>query len=265
MTKKRALATQQQVYRSVRISKVGRSCIMLLATLLSFSAIGLMAADHLFRPNTFVVDQLKIKGRFINLKPQHIENIVHDKMIGNFFAIELDQIKVSIEAIDWVQNADVRREWPNSLSVHVTEHTPVMRWNKDQWLNSQGEVISLPHVALDGSVHLIGNPKEAKRMLHRAYEWQKTLKKQGLELVTLALSDSYAWRLELRDEMNNQFNLILGSDDVMARFERFQMVYNTQIKQSNLQLRRIDARYPDGLAIKAVERPQTELALANET
>ena len=270
MTQQRAFANHERQQQAQRISKLGRSTVLLLATVLSFGTLGLLAADQLYRPDTFVIDQLKIKGKFRHLDPLHVEETVKKLQVGNFFSIELMQIKSAIEQLQWVQNADVRREWPNTLLIQIDEHRPVMRWGKGQWINSLGQVISLPEeLEFDSKVTLYGNEKDAQLMLHTAVRWQRQLAGKGLELTAVILSGSHAWTLRLQDLLTRQtFDLLLGRDDVEHRLARFEFLFADRLKRPDLQLHRVDARYPDGLAVSAstIENdPQLAIRQSNAT
>jgi len=47
--------------------------------------------------------------------------------------------------------------------------------------------------------------------------------------------------------------LLLGREKASQRLARFEMLFDQQFRESNKQLVRVDARYPDGLAIKMNE------------
>lgn len=270
MTRQRAFANHERQQQAQRMTKFGRSAVLLLATVLSFGTLALLAADQLYRPDTFVIDQLKIKGKLRHLDPVQVEETVKRLQVGNFFSIELMQIKSAIERLQWVQNADVRREWPNTLMIHIDEHRPVMRWGKAQWITSSGQVISLPEeLEFDSKVTLHGNEKDAQLILHTAVRWKRQFTGTGLELTAASLSGSHAWTLTLQDKLNQQtFDLLLGRDDVEHRLARFQFLFAGRLKRPDLQLRRVDARYPDGLAVSAstIESdPQLAIRQSNAT
>ena len=258
---KRALANQEREQQMVRMSRLGRSTLLLIATLLSFATLGLLAADQLYRPDTFVIDQLKIKGKFRHLDPQDVELAVSELTVGNFFSVELDSIKRHIEQLQWVQQADVRREWPNTLLINITEHRPAMRWGKQQWINTVGQVITLPKsVSLPDPIVLHGNQRDAQILLLTAVDWKKRLNSLGLELKALSLSESNAWDLTIFDPLReNKFQLYLGREEVEQRLSRFEYLFAGEFRRANLKLERVDARYPDGLAINATEIKQSEL------
>lgn len=249
----RALASQERAAQAQRVSRLTRSLLLLLATLLLFTTLGLLVADQLYRPDTFVIDQLKIKGKFRYLDPADVERVVKANELGNFFTVDLQEIKRQSEELPWVQRADVRREWPNTLLISLEEQQPVMRWTDNKWVNIYGEVVELPaQKAFNPRISLSGNPRDAKLMMQRAIEWEQQLQSNGLQLIGLTLSDSHAFRLRIRQASGlDPFELLLGRRDVESRLTRFLQLYQSQLRTAGIALQRVDARYPDGLAIKS--------------
>lgn len=258
MTRSRAFANQERQAQSQRMGRIARSMLLLFATVLSFTTVLLLVADQLFRPESFVIDQLKIRGSFKYLQPQQVEEIVAQNQLGNFFSIELEDIKGQIEELAWVQQAEVRREWPDTLSVYIIEQRPVMRWNQDAWVNTTGEVIRLPvGVTIQNPVQLSGNERDAHLMLQQAVQWKRRLAAKEIQLTGLRLSESHAWHLELSHQ-GNDFVLLLGREQTDQRLRRFEMLFAQQFKNSPRQLHRVDARYPDGLAVDASMPPASD-------
>lgn len=266
MSKQRAFASQEREAQVKRLGLLGRAGLLTLATVLSLLTASLLIADQLYRPDTFVIDQLKIRGKFRHLDPADVEALIVDHGMGNFFSVELTSIKDAVEALPWVQSAEVRREWPNALLVSVHEHRPVMRWNKNKWVNSVGTVIDLTEdINVPNPIDLLGHPQDAPLMLQHAVRWKKRLAKSGLSLKELELSRSHAWKLVLHDSQKDaDFELLLGRDEIEERLVRFQYLFDYQFKQTNQRLHRVDARYPDGLAIKASKVDHTDALAVNK-
>lgn len=252
MTQSRALANQEREFQVRRLGKLGRALLMTVASVLSFLTLALLAADQLFHPDAFVIKELKIKGKFRYLQPAEVDLVLREQDLGNFFSVELDRLKAKVEDIEWVQSADVRRQWPNSLTVSIVEHQPAMRWGDDKWVSTSGSIIALPTNIADADViTLNGDEAQSKRILLQAARWQKDFAREGLKLRKTKLSSSQAWTLRLYyPELDSEFDLLLGSNDVEARFARFKVLFNEQLKFSDRTLKRVDARYPDGLAVE---------------
>lgn len=256
----RALANQARQAQSQRLSKFGKSLLLLFATVLSFATIILLMADQLYRPESFVIDQLKIQGKFRYLDPMDVEGVLDTNTLGNFFSIDLLKIKHQIEAISWVQSADVRREWPNTLLVDIDEHRPVMSWTpfnqndrneQKYWLTSSGEVVALDEeIGIANPIELSANKRDSQLLLGQTYQWKKQVEQHQLKLIGVTLSESHAWQLRL-SYLEKEFDVLLGRDDVAQRLSRFLHLFDNQFRHSNKQLNRVDARYPNGLAIQS--------------
>ncbi len=267
MTKQRAFANQEREYQARRFGKLGRATVMTLATVMSFVALGLLIADHLYRPDTFKIEQLKITGQFRYLKPSDVEAIVVDNASGNFFSLDLDQIKAKAQSLAWVESVDVRREWPETLVIAVQEHRPAMRWGTGKWVTTSGRVIELPEsIAANNVITLNGRESQAKRILMKATHWKAKLRAHGLEVRGVSLSDSDAWTLELYDHAQNaEFDLLLGHQDVTERLARFQMLFDKKFRFADRPLKRVDARYPDGLAVAHADPVSTNTNSINSS
>ena len=266
MAKKRAFANQEREFQAQRASKVARALLLLVATTFSFAAIVLLAADHLYRPDTFVISQLKIQGKFRHLDPITIEAVLLEEDLGNFFSVDLAAIKSKINKMPWVQNVDVRRRWPNTLELNLIEHRPVMRWGKNQWVSSAGEVLDIANdLPIKNTITLMGNEQDAGTMLQAAVAWKRLLNEDGLELKAVSLSGSRAWTLHLYyPDHDADFELLLGHKDVESRLSRFQHLFSKQFRLADRRLERVDARYPDGLAVRSEEiKSNDTVATAN--
>jgi cell division protein FtsQ len=268
VSEQRAFANQEREFQVRRLGKLGRGLLMLLASVLSFVALGLLVTDHLYRPDTFKIEQLKIVGQFRYIEPSVIEAAVIAQASGNFFSLDLAEIKHNAEKVAWVESVDVRREWPGTLVLSVREHLPAMRWGKDKWISTAGIVIDLPEwIDASGVILLQGSESQAKRILLQATRWKKELIEQGLEVRGVSLSDSDAWTIKLYYQgYDAEFDLLLGHEEVAKRLERFELLFNRQFKFSGRPLKRVDARYPDGLAVEQTSAVSSDiLALPNDS
>ena len=251
MTESRALANQERDFQVRRLNKLGRTLLVMLAGVLSCLTLALLAVDQLFHPQAFVINELQIKGKFRYLDVADVDSVLRKQTLGNFFSVELNQLKKQVEALEWVESADIRRQWPNSLSVTVVEHKPAMRWGADKWVSTSGAIINLPIAVVSKKVvTLSGAESQSKQILLQAANWQEKFANDGLELRKAKLSSSQAWILSLYyAELDSEFDLLLGSDDLVERLARFKTLFTEKLMFSEYKLKRVDARYPDGLAV----------------
>ena len=129
-----------------------------------------------------------------------------------------------------------------------------------------GAVIDLPQsIKAKNVIKLNGNESQAKRILLQATRWKNELKEDGIDLKGVSLSESEAWTLKLYFHgYDAEFDLLLGHEDVEERLERFELLFNRRFKYSDRALKRVDARYPDGLAVEQVDAvTSTKTAMSN--
>ena len=250
-----------------RMQQIGTTLINKLATVLPLAVVSLLVFDFLYCPDRFVVNKVAVQGQLQRLQSQELQNLVWQQQLGNFFAVDLEQVKARVETHPWVQQVQVYRQWPDTLVLTVSENRPLARWHDNEWLNSHGKVLNLPLTADDLEQHVMqlqGREQDAPLILKQALAWQQQLAVSGLEVRQVSLSDSHAWRLLLAYSSNYPFNeasterrqglefeLLLGREDRASRMARFQNLFNQHFRYANQALVYVDARYPDGLAIKS--------------
>jgi cell division protein FtsQ len=127
--------------------------------------------------------------------------------------------------------------------------------------------VGLPgKVDLTNPIVLSGKEKDASLILQQAYRWKKQLEIKGLSVQAVSLSDSHAWRLTVSYPLNDyDFEVLLGREEVEQRLARFLFLFDEQFKQSDKQLKRVDARYPNGLAIRSEPLPMAEAVVMKES
>ena len=248
-------------------AKPSKAWVTFVAGALSVLTLLLLIADFLLRPDAFPITQLKIQGKLTHLNPQEIEAKVMQYKQANFFSVNVNEIRNLVEELPWVREAHVRRQWPDTLAVRVYEHVPVMRINNAGWVSANGVVLNLPDFdAQQPLLYLYGEEKQAKVLLEQGFAWKKQLAKTGLELKKVVLSDSGAWSLTIGYEHTNEkteFELLLGREQVASRLERFEKVFDRRFRFSQEKLERVDARYPDGVAIET-KKPKKVSGIINE-
>ena len=86
---------------------------------------------------------------------------IKDDLSNGFWSIDLAGMQRKLESIPWVRRANIRRVWPNKLTIGIDEHVVVARWNYAHLLTSSGELISpndasefghLPHFIIEAAV-----------------------------------------------------------------------------------------------------------------
>lgn len=193
-----------------------------------------------------------------------VQATIAGRVAGNFFSVNLDDTRHLIETVPWVRHAQIRRVWPNALSVKIEEQQPLALWNENQMINTWGESFTANQGELADDAHLpqLNGPGSSERLVVQRYaELARWFAPLNLSVQEVTLSPRYAWEVQLSDGVR----LSLGRDpaaDVAdphgrsgalpfaARIARF--VHAWPKLNERLDGRAIssaDLRYPNGFAI----------------
>lgn len=172
-----------------------------------------------------------------------LEKVVHEKVSGNFFTVDLEQTRQVLEQLPWVHKVSVRRKFPWTLEVEMEEQVVLARWNGTELVSTYGEVFA-------GQVEqplpaFIGQPDTSRQVAQMYVELSAALQPVQRQIVQISLSPRYAWQVKLDDGMV----LELGREEVQQRVARFVTVYPYSLAAMARQVRHVDMRYRNGFAV----------------
>lgn len=188
-----------------------------------------------------------------------IEYAARSSVRGNFFTVELGEVRASLEKLPWVRRAEVRRRWPDALELRLEEHQPVAYWtpvgsDELHLVNRQGEVFV---AASNARLPSYSGPQGSAAYLHaRHAEFARLLEPLGVRMTRLWLSAREAWELEL----DNGLVVLLGRDRERApaaeRLASFVALWPQAREQVGIDIAVADVRYQRGFALTPAARPQ---------
>ncbi|MFD1384957.1 cell division protein FtsQ/DivIB [Rhodanobacter aciditrophus] len=171
----------------------------------------------------------------------------YDQLLGDgLFDRSMAELTQFAQQPEWVDRAKIRRVWPHSIRIEVTEHRPLAFWNERQVLTAEGKVIApknLPDLPLTS---LVGPADTETVVLDQFSLISQMLSTSSLKVVKLELEDRGAWDIWF----DNGIGVKLGRNDVLDRLGRFVAVYKSDLSGRIDQISSVDARYPHGVAVK---------------
>lgn len=212
------------------------------------------AAVWLVRVPSLPVRQVVFADSLAHTRRIEIEQVLPGVMKGNFFSINLDQVRSTLEKLPWVRRVEVRRIWPEKLEVNVEEHRPVARWGeaRGELVNSYGEVFSAVLAENEISVLplLFGPQDTAPEVLKRYGEFVGSFKALGERPVQVTLSPRLAWQLKLENGMLVDIGREQPKSPVGVRLQRFIEIYPEAVAKRANRPAVVDLRYPNGFAMR---------------
>jgi cell division protein FtsQ len=162
-----------------------------------------------------------------------------------------------VQALDWVDRANVGRRWPDTLIVRVTEHQAAARWGESGLLNVRGELFAerSPHVFPE-LPSLAGPPGSERDVARRYLAVRGKLAEADLSLQTLSMDERGSWRLVLEGGQE----IRLGRRDIDERLYRFFDVVAPALAAQLKGVEYVDLRYTNGFAVGWRDGPPANLA-----
>ena len=235
--------------RNETVVKFWRKRIVILggaAGLLLLAGLGLLAwfaAPVLAGPK---LSQLTLSGRLQHVQPAAVLAAVQPSVGSGFFTTDVDKVSAAVTAVPWVAQADVRRQWPHTLYISVTEEVPVARWNGDGLMDAQGRVfVHSTDPAYAALPALSGREGSEQDVLAQYDTLQALMVPRGLAIATLAVDARGAATLLLDDGIEVR----LGREDAEARLARFSSVALPALGAKLATVAYVDMRYTNGFAV----------------
>ncbi|QOC23200.1 cell division protein FtsQ/DivIB [Wenzhouxiangella sp. AB-CW3] len=192
------------------------------------------------------IDWLDVEGDLSRTSSDQVRAAVIGEAGKGFFAADLQQVRAAVEALPWVAQAEVSRQWPDALSIRVVEHRPLARWNDSGLFSDRGEVFRVDGSdGMQGLARLHGPENRRREVLDTWLEMRRALADIGQDIERLAVDERGAWQAEL----GNGVTLVLGRESMHERLERYIGVHPA-LSGRERRARVVDLRYTNGLAVR---------------
>lgn len=224
------------------------------------AALLVAAAVWFTRLPHFRLSQVVVMHELTEVKRADIERATAGLLRGNFFSVNVEGLRQSLEKLAWVRHAEVRRRWPSSLEVRIEEHQPVALWGEGsgQLVNTHGEVFSAVMTVPQPLPVLHGPLAEAPEVLGYYREAVDMLKPIGRLPRSLTMSPRLALQLKLDDGMVVELGRQQAKVPIRARLQRFIDHYPSVLTVAKARPSVVDMRYPNGFALRLASAQATE-------
>lgn len=206
----------------------------------------------LLDPHTLPIRRVQIAGQFRHLTSAQLQEAVANTVSGGFFTVDVEAVMRAARTLAWVDAASVRRVWPDTLRLEVTEQTPLARWHAHDLLNRRGDRFTPPADTLPADLPEFQGPAGLEAAITASYyEMGKALAPAGLKIARLIQDERRSWRVLL----DNGIELRLGRDDAYPRLLRFVRLYPKVLATRATEIATIDLRYTNGFAVAWNHKP----------
>ena len=203
---------------------------------------------------------VRVEGTFQHLKPTDVRQALLPFVVdAGWFSVALSPISTAAESLPWVDSAQVRRIWPDTLVVRIDEQRPIVRWRNDSLLNERGERFTPETIKAFPALPLLhGRDGQEKELFSMLKKVTPEFAERGLTVATLSVSERRAWTIRLTDGLL----IKMGRQRPWKALDRFLRALPLLQEERIRAIESVDLRYPNGFAVRW--KPGTEIEWRSE-
>jgi len=202
---------------------------------------------QLMKPDTLPIQHIDIASKEAHLKSSDLQKVAWKNLQGGFFSLKINKLKQGLLDLPWVADVSLRRHWPNTLQIMVTEQQALARWGKRGVINDHGELFYPSVKTIPKTLPVLTGPvDDEKEIVFNFQKLKDSASQSGLSIQSLDVSP----RLSYQVRLSNGIVVVIGREDVVQRFSRLMQLYSRLIGRKSARVLRVDLRYPNGLAIR---------------
>ena len=190
--------------------------------------------------------RLRATGQFDRVDEALLRQALLPYARQGFFAVRLDDARAAVAKLPWVERAEVRKRWPDTLEVTVIEHVPFARWGEDRLLSEHGRIFPASGMQVPpGLPNLHGPAGRVEDVVALYNEAQAMFVPLGIRVEAVQLDARGSWTLALASGAQ----VVVGRSEARARISRFVRMLPQLLAQQAQRLVRADLRYTNGFAL----------------
>ena len=236
-----------------------RTGIKSFATGLCVVVVALFAVDFVLHPERFQTKNVNIVGDLSNTTSNQIISAISQVADSNILLVDMAEAAAAAQSLPWVENATIRRKWPDTIEVRISERVIQARWNGSQFLDQIGTPVELPEYE-DETLPLLSGPQGSSYEVLEKYRiWDRAASSVDLRVVGVNKSARGSWELVVESQNSvvsddgvavaSPVQILFGGVDIYTRTQRFLRVYQGVFKPVHHKLEVVDLRHPDGVAV----------------
>lgn len=214
-------------------------------TLVALPILGVL--NGWFASDRWPVTKLSVNAEFNHVSAEQIRAAAQSQLGKGFFALDLDGVRDAVAKLPWVEHAEVRKRWPDTVDLLIYEQQPYARWGNQRLVNRQGALFSVAGAeGLQGLPRLAGPDDRLDDVLRFYADSQREFSGSGLVIDAVTLSPRGGWRIELVSGTVIE----LGRTDALPRLQRFLDVWPRLAGSHPQAPAYVDLRYANGFSMR---------------
>lgn len=198
--------------------------------------------------NRFPLETVGVDGVSDQRRQSEVQRTISDLVMGkNYFNLPLPEMHERLEGLGWIETVNVRRHWPDTVKITITERQPIAVWNDKKLVGGEGIVFEgVDKFDLNSLPHIYGPEGRLEEVFAYYQHMKAELSVAGFSIHQMEMDARLTARLTLNDDIQ----LVVDRHQYEHKLTRFVDLYMRQLSKEPQQLESADLRYADGMAIQ---------------
>ena len=216
---------------------------------------GVVLADQLLRPGRFTIERIHIYGNSVRVDAQTVERTAWLALIGNYFTADLEEIENALVQLPGIYQAAVRRHWPDTLEISITEAGAIALWyaTDGSTLESR-DYVNLPPDSNITLQPVLRSPTADRHTVIDAFlDLVSSLALLDLEVKKLSIDEAGNWVVVLQSaslQIPVELEIVVGRGNPVRKVDQFVAVFDSVLQDRLPDIERVDMRYDSGFAVQ---------------
>ena len=216
---------------------------------------GVVLADQLLRPGRFTIERIHIYGNSVRVDAQTVERTAWLALIGNYFTADLEEIENALVHLPGVYQAAVRRHWPDTLEISITEAGAIALWYAtDGSALESRDYVNLPPDSNITLQPVLRSPTADRHTVIDAFlDLVSSLALLDLEVKNLSIDEAGDWVVVLQSaslQIPVELEIVVGRGNPVRKVDQFVAVFDSVLQDRLPDIERVDMRYDSGFAVQ---------------
>jgi cell division protein FtsQ len=202
--------------------------------------------SELIDPRVFPIKTVIVDGEYTKTPSVELQNLMTPYAKQGLFGFSAIDLKKELQQLPWVDHVIIRRVWPETLDVTLSEKQPIVLWNKTALLTTDGILFTPDQKTMPTELPQINGPDDKAITLLAAYKkMNQFLTPLHLTIQQFNVTPRNSWTIIL----SNQIMIIVGKEDIWNRWQQFVVLYPKVIGDNASKAVSVDLRYSNGIAV----------------
>lgn len=231
------------------MSSLGR--LMVWCVALALCVLPLVALlNGWFASERWPLRQLRLTADYQRVDAEAVRAAVMPHLGAGFFAVSLGSIHDAVAALDWVDQVEVRKQFPDRIEISIREHQPFAVWSDGQLLSATGKLFPRPADGAPAELPMFeADPRRVEDVVQVYRMLRDAFAVEGVAVRSVRLSARGSWSFKL----DTGAIVMAGRGDPQQRVLRFAPLLSELAQHDTRVLERADLRYANGFALRWAE------------